>query len=427
MAKLQNKSTSSSKSSNSSTSTLGGILGLILVVLGGIFAVLTGGGGSSSSPTTVASAATQRPGTTIVASSAPTTVASAPSTGGSTSNKVQTVKLDKGFGAKKGFWEVYFTAPLNTTNRKEFVGGTDTVVASIIDSATKTLDIAAFEWNNTVISEATLRAVNRGVTVRMVADNEHTVEDDDSTISELEAAGVPIVYDNRSAFMHNKFMIVDSSTVLTGSTNWSMNGVYRNYNNLLVFRGLNQAVSYYQAEFNDMFVNKAFGSKKTGGKTKPFTAPNNTPMEIYFAPKDDVIGKINSYIGQAKSSVRFMAFSFTQDSMAQAMLAAAGRGVTVQGVFEKTGSTTAASELKPLFCAGLDVRQDGYSGIMHHKVVIIDNKIVIAGSFNFSDNAVSSNDENLVIIQDADLAAQYIAEFGRVQNISTAPTTLTCN
>ena len=64
---------------------------------------------------------------------------------------------------------------------------------------------------------------------------------------------------------------------------------------------------------------------------------------------------------------------------------------------------------------------------MHHKVIIIDSQIVIAGSFNFSDNAVHSNDENLVIIKDPDLAAQYLAEFARVQKISTAPTKVTCD
>lgn len=423
MAKLQNKSKSASTRKSSSAGstflrTLSGILGLVVVLIGAAFSIIGGGNGSPTVTTlpgtNIATVATPRPGT--VATPVPTTGA----------GRVQTVSIPKGFGAKKNFWEVYFTAPLNTTNRNEFVGGTDTVVASVINAAQRTLDIAAFEWDNEVINDALLEAIDRGVTVRMVADNEHTIEDDGSLMADIEAAGVPIVYDNRSDLMHDKFMIVDSATIVTGSTNWTMNGVYRNYNNLLVLRNLPQAVQFYQSEFNDMFSKKVFGSKKTGGKTIAFTAPGNIPMEIYFAPKDDVIGKINAYVLGAKTTIRFMAFSFTQDSLGAAMLKAAQGGVTVQGIFEKTGSNTTFSEMKNLFCAGLDVRQDTYGGVMHHKVIIIDNQIVIAGSFNFSDNAVKGNDENLVIIKDADLAAQFLAEFDRVQKVSAAPTGVAC-
>ncbi len=420
MAKLQTTKSTSSKG-NSILNTIGGLIALIVVLAGAALSIFTGGGNTPSA-TAIASVASPTPrtgvATVVSVTSAPTT-----STG-----KVEIVSnIPKGFGAKKGFWEVYFTAPLDTTDRKQFVGGTDTVVAGIIDKAKNTLDIAAFEWNNEVMTAAALNAIKRGVVVRIVADNEHTIEDDDSTMAEMEAAGVKVTYDNRSALMHNKFMIVDSSIILTGSTNWTMNGVYRNYNNLLVFRGVPQAVKFYQAEFDEMYTKKLFGPKKTANKTTPFMAPGNIPMEIYFAAQDDVIGKINSYIKGAKKTIRFMAFSFTEDSMGQALLAAAQTGVNVQGVFERTGSTTDFSELKPLFCAGLDVRQDNYGGIMHHKVLIIDSQIVIAGSFNFSNNAVQSNDENLVIIKDADLAAQYLAEFARVQKISTPPTKVTCS
>lgn len=417
MAKTQSKKSASTRKSkkpsalSNITRTLSGILGLIVVIIGAIFSLLNGGNGASPVATNVSTVSTPRPGTAVA------TVGS---------GKVEVVRIPKGFGAKKSFWEVYFTAPLNTTNRNEFVGGTDTVVVSIIDATQSTLDIAAFEWDNEVINEALLRAVDRGVTVRMVADNEHTIEDDSSLMAEVEAAGVPIVYDNRGDLMHNKFMIVDSSTVITGSTNWTMNGVYRNYNNLLVLRNLPQAVQFYQAEFNDMYVKKVFGPRKTAGKTVAFTAPGNIPVEIYFGPEDDVIGKLSSYVLNARTSIRFMAFSFTQDTLGQAVLRAAQSGVNVQGVFEKTGSTTQFAELRPMFCAGLDVRQDNYGGIMHHKVIIIDSQIVITGSFNFSENAATGNDENVVIIRDADLAAQYLAEFDRVQKNSTAPTTVTC-
>lgn len=415
MTKKASKSTSKSSGSrrskkssgSSSQSLLGTILGLIVVVAGAIFAAVTGinpfeaAGTAVPPPTSVSSVATTAPGS------------------------VELINLPMGFGAKKGFWEVYFTAPTESRDRSTYVNGTDVPLAAAIDNVKNTLDIAAFEWNNPVITAAVLRAVERGVRVRMVVDDEHALEDDDSTIAELEAEGVPIVDDDRSPLMHNKFMIMDGITVWTGSTNFTVNGVYRNYNNLLMLRS-RRAVEIYQAEFDEMFTRKQFGPRSDPSNTGNFMQ-DNTPIEIYFASENDVIGPIVREINAAAQSIRFMAFSFTRDDMKDAMLARSNAGVSVQGVFERTGSETQFSELTPLFCAGLDVRQDGYSGIMHHKVVIIDAKVVIAGSFNFSDNAVESNDENLVIIRDADLAAQYLTEFARVQQISIKPTGLTCN
>lgn len=51
---------------------------------------------------------------------------------------------------------------------------------------------------------------------------------------------------------------------------------------------------------------------------------------------------------------------------------------------------------------------------MHHKVFIIDEEIVIFGSYNFSASAEKKNDENVMVIFDQDFAAQFMAEFWRV-------------
>jgi phosphatidylserine/phosphatidylglycerophosphate/cardiolipin synthase-like enzyme len=122
-----------------------------------------------------------------------------------------------------------------------------------------------------------------------------------------------------------------------------------------------------------------------------------------------------------------MNFSFTDFDTAKAIIDRAQAGVGVQGIFETTGSQTDASELRTLFCAGIPARQDGNKYILHHKVFIIDNTTVITGSFNISSNATRSNDENLVIISDPDLAAQYIAEFDRRWQEAKVPTAFTCN
>ena len=62
----------------------------------------------------------------------------------------------------------------------------------------------------------------------------------------------------------------------------------------------------------------------------------------------------------------------------------------------------------------LNVLLDGNSGQMHHKAIIIDEKIVITGSYNFTRSAATRNDESVVIIYDEDIAGFYLQEFQRV-------------
>ena len=78
------------------------------------------------------------------------------------------------------------------------------------------------------------------------------------------------------------------------------------------------------------------------------------------------------------------------------------------------------TEYDPFKQAGLDVRIDGNAGQMHHKVFIIDEKIVIFGSYNFSQSAETRNDENILIIYNAAIAQQFIKEFERVWSVAHA-------
>ena len=137
-------------------------------------------------------------------------------------------------------------------------------------------------------------------------------------------------------------------------------------------------------------------------------------MENYFSPEDNVAERIVARLNEASRSIDFMAFSFTDDDIGAAVIARGKAGVQVRGVFEKTGSETRFSEYGQMKSAKMDVLQDGNPYLMHHKVFIIDGKTVVTGSYNFSQSAETSNDENLLIVGDAAMASQFTAEFERV-------------
>ena len=137
-----------------------------------------------------------------------------------------------------------------------------------MDTARVSLDIAAFELNNPLLTEAILAAAARGLRVRVVTDDEHGLRASDGLIDQLQTAGIPVVDDGRSALMHNKFVLIDALSVWTGSMNLTVNGVDRHNNNLLELRSP-EAVRRYQAEFDEMFAQGRFGPRSPQGETAP--------------------------------------------------------------------------------------------------------------------------------------------------------------
>jgi len=136
--------------------------------------------------------------------------------------------------------------------------------------------------------------------------------------------------------------------------------------------------------------------------------------EIYFSPKGGCADTIVYWIGRANQSVHVLMYIFTLQNAAEALISAHDRGVEVKLVFDKSqGSSYSQQAL--LKAAGIEVRNDtNPNGIMHNKVAIIDNRIVITGSFNWTNSAENNNNENLIVIRSVDVASRYESEF---QNI----------
>lgn len=331
-------------------------------------------------------------------------------------------------GSGGDWWQVYFTDPVPDYNPDNMEGTIAAELINHINSAQETIHIASFEFNLTPVAEALIAAHNRGVDVRWVTDDEHGLEADEEEdrgqFAMLEEAGIEVVDDARGALMHNKFWIFDGQTVWTGSTNITENGIFRNNNNVIVINS-SEVADMFAREFNEMWAGE-FGPRSPSTLSNQSTIIQGTPVEILFAAEDEVMDELVPLIAHSRDNIKFMAFSFTHDDLGDAMLAKAADGVDVSGIFETRGSKTEYSELPKMVCQGLAVRQDGNPRTFHHKVIIIDDRIVITGSFNFSDNANDSNDENVIIVNNADIAQQYLQEFQRRWQEAEAPDDIDC-
>ncbi len=335
------------------------------------------------------------------------------------------VQIGSGGTTKTDWYELYFTNPIYPNNPKNHQGGPDVPLAKLMDTATKTLDVADYDFDLESVTQAMVRAKGRGVVVRMVTDSDtiNNVKNKEvqAAFAKLKEAKIPFIGDERGPIMHNKFTVVDNKVISTGSMNYTDGDAYHLNNNLIIINN-SQLAQNYTAEFEKMFVKKQFGPNKDKGVPNPVLTISGVKVENYFSAEDGVAQHIIDTIkANAKQSIYFMAFSFTHDGIAQAMEEKAKAGVKLGGVFETTGSDTAFSEYGKLKKAGYEVYTDGNPWVMHHKVIIIDEQIVIFGSFNFSSNADKANDENLLIVYDAVMAKAFKAEYDRVLTLAKNP------
>jgi len=344
--------------------------------------------------------------------------------GGVATSLSPVVNAPTAINASGTWWEVYFTDPVSVKDPKNWRSSIEGRLIEKINAAQTSIHIASFEFDLTPVAEALIAAKNRGVDVRWVTDDENGLgvdgEPGHGQFAMLQKAGIKVLSDNRTALMHNKFWIFDSQTVWTGSTNITENGIFKQNNNTIVIRSPELA-TIYEREFQEMWDGK-FGPKSPSQLNDQTIVLNGSQIAVIFTSEDPALEQaIVPIVKSAKKSIRFLAFSFTDYPLADAMSQRAKAGVDVAGVFEKVGSETEASELRTLMCRKVPVRQDGNPSFLHDKVIVVDEHIVITGSLNFSTNAEESNDENVIIIDNADIARLYMQEFDRVWNLASDP------
>ena len=132
-------------------------------------------------------------------------------------------------------------------------------------------------------------------------------------------------------------------------------------------------------------------------------------IDVCFTPPSGCSARIVEEIDQAKNTIYVQAYGFSSKKIADGLIAAHERGVKVSVILDRSNIVQRSySKLENLKEAGIEVKMDIVPGIAHNKVMIIDEKKVITGSFNFTDAADKRNSENVIIIEDAETVKQYM-------------------
>jgi phosphatidylserine/phosphatidylglycerophosphate/cardiolipin synthase-like enzyme len=309
-----------------------------------------------------------------------------------------------------GAMQVYFTVPTSPGEDAAYAGGLDETLADAIDRAQTSVDVAAYDFDLERVARALVRARDRGAQVRLVTDSDY--EDELGPVL-LQSAKIPVVTDDRDPFMHNKFVVIDGQEVWTGSWNLTDNGTYRNNNNVVRVTSEKLAANY-TTEFEEMFEEQAFGASSPDPIPNPTIDINGILIETFFESEGNVRERIIELINEAETSIYFMAFVFTDDDIASAIIAQHRAGLDVAGVIEARNIDGSGSDYATMTRAGVELLEDGNPYILHHKVIILDGETVVMGSYNFSASAANKNDENVLIIHSPEIAATYLEEFDRV-------------
>ncbi len=135
-----------------------------------------------------------------------------------------------------------------------------------------------------------------------------------------------------------------------------------------------------------------------------------SPVEVlgvYFTPPAGAANAIVKAIDASQREVLVQAYGFTHNAIAQALLRAHGRGVSVRVLLDHKSDHTNRYVIDLLNQGRVSLREDGKHAISHNKVMVIDESVVITGSFNFTNSAETRNAENFLILKSVDLASQY--------------------
>jgi phosphatidylserine/phosphatidylglycerophosphate/cardiolipin synthase-like enzyme len=345
-------------------------------------------------------------------------------------------------GAQNPKIKVYFNHPVNNsvstgTNAIYLQNTMADTIAAYITRAKYSVDIAQYDYSASssfsamaVIANACNTAHGKGVVVRWIYDGSQPNSGLPLLNSAINKLASPVV---TNYIMHNKFVAIDATSatatdpyVITGSNDWGITQTDSCFNNLVIIQDKSLTNAYY-LEFNKMWggtgaapvsANSKFSTNKTHSAQNIFNV-NGTTVEVYFSPKDTAEAHMVKAINTVNNEFFFGIYTFTDNTIANLLKTKYTGGIAGFGMIDSYSETnTPYTTLSPVMGANLKVYTGPSSYVVYHnKTMLIDpltpssDPQVVTGSYNWTSAANTTNDENMIIIHDANVTNQYYQSF----------------
>lgn len=145
--------------------------------------------------------------------------------------------------------------------------------------------------------------------------------------------------------------------------------------------------------------------------------PRPAVFDALFFPSKENEAKLISYLLKAEKEVDLCIFTLTNNNLSQALVDLMNRNVTIRIITDDANLKHSGTDVFSL-AMKIPIRTDkNLFTHMHNKYVIIDRKILVTGSFNWTAQAVSRNQENIIAIQNEEMAEKYLADFEKLWKI----------
>jgi len=332
-----------------------------------------------------------------------------------------------------------FTAPylkvFFQSDRAKIDGKVVHELVKFIHGAKESVDVAIYDLRNDKVLKA-LKSMSTKVRLHILYDSgrpggsSKSVDPKPSKTAEaikahgLDAFAQP-VNEKSSHLMHDKFIVRDGSSVWTGSGNFTNGGLLLQDNNFIAIDSPGIAAAYAKT-FGDLgapghsitHVSGAVTSSPT--KVKVGSIPITVEFSTQVGETEGVETEVQKRLKNAKK-VRIIAMLISDPGILTTLLSFRNANKDILGVLDphetKVGMGKKAGNPEFWFAQGdprfafapskaFDTSGKDTNNFMHNKLMIIDDKIVITGSYNFSENA-EANDENVLVIESTAVAAAY--------------------
>ena len=259
---------------------------------------------------------------------------------------------------------------------------------SFIKDALYSLDICVYSINDPDIINALTNRAENGVRVRICTDNAYP----------LLLDKVKIVYDSQG-LMHNKYMIADSSKVWFGSTNLTQTSLEEHENNIIISHDKDLILTFQQ-NFDQCLSGLFKTSRKGMGS-----------QLIRFSPEENCFEFILDELSHAKRSVYIAMFAFSDNRIAHYLKVLSSKGVQIFVLADKDWNLSSVYSDTDEMSKYSRVRLDVSDALLHEKFIIIDENVLLTGSYNYTASAQSRNDEFVFKTKDVTIVNEFTRHF----------------
>lgn len=284
-------------------------------------------------------------------------------------------------------------------------------IAAELEAAEQRIWVALYNLRSERLGEILLAKQHAGLDVRVLLDAKQMAQEYNTLDDELAARGLVItpILNQRSEYatLHHKLAVIDADTVIMGSANWGYSALHDNDESILVLES-DAAAATAAAEFDQL----------EAGVKQPRPADSSSRVQLYFSPEDRPDRVIEALIDSARERIYVAVFSLRWGPLTDALLAARARGVEVYAITDRKQAATAWEDDR-LRDAGIPVIEalntHGEFTAMHHKFVVVDDRTVAVGAYNWTYTATFKSYEDLAVISDdVEVGAAFVGEFGRL-------------